>query len=163
MKFSIPNCILQINKSNNYVKKLVFENRIVECQPVKVDSGYVIDIGLDERVLLTNKKEYSSEYNYVLKTIGNNFNSIKISKWEKFKYNFEEPKQINETWNNNLFIKQEKIEDNAIIESGLRRPQVGALYAALANWTVDENEKSNIIVMPTGTGKTETMLMLLLL
>lgn len=163
MKFSIPNCILQINMSNNYIKKLVFKNKLVECNPVKVDSGYVIDIGLDEKVLITNKKEYSTEYNYVLRSIGNNINSIKISKWEKFKYKFEEPKKINETWNNNVFIKQEKIENELVIEKGLRRPQVGALYAALSHWTVDENEKSNIIVMPTGTGKTETMLMLLLL
>lgn len=163
MKINIPNCVLQINKSNNYIRKLVFEETTVDCQPLKVDCGYVIDIGLDEKILITNKKEYSSEYSYVLKSIGNNLNNIKISKWEKFKYNLEEPGKIRETWKNNVHIKQEILENDSIIEEGLRKPQIGALYAALAHWTVDENEKSNIIVMPTGTGKTETMLMLLLL
>jgi superfamily II DNA or RNA helicase len=43
--------------------------------------------------------------------------------------------------------------------AGLRRPQVGALYAALAHWTTSDAPAT--IVMPTGTGKTETMLALL--
>src|SRR5690606_31530839 len=42
---------------------------------------------------------------------------------------------------------------------GLRRPQIGALYTALAHWSVSEEPAT--IVMPTGTGKTETMLALL--
>ena len=163
MRLNIPDCILKINKSNNYIKKLVFEKRTVECQPQKVDSGYVIDLGLDEKVLITNKKEYLQQYNYVLKIIGNKLDSIKLSKWEKFKYDLEEPEKLRKTWENNVFVKQEVLENGSITENGLRKPQVGALYAALANWTVEENEKSHIIVMPTGTGKTETMLMLLLL
>jgi superfamily II DNA or RNA helicase len=39
---------------------------------------------------------------------------------------------------------------------GLRKPQVGALYAALAHAT--SSTQPATIVMPTGTGKTETML-----
>jgi superfamily II DNA or RNA helicase len=41
---------------------------------------------------------------------------------------------------------------------GLRRPQTGALYAALAHAT--RSTEPATIVMPTGTGKTETMLAL---
>jgi superfamily II DNA or RNA helicase len=41
---------------------------------------------------------------------------------------------------------------------GLRPPQIGALYAALAHWTTTSEPAT--IVMPTGTGKTETMLAL---
>lgn len=44
--------------------------------------------------------------------------------------------------------------------SGLRPPQIGALYAALAHATVTEEPAT--IVLPTGTGKTETMLALLI-
>ena len=43
---------------------------------------------------------------------------------------------------------------------GLRNPQIGALHAILAHWSVSEEVAT--IVMPTGTGKTETMLSLLL-
>lgn len=42
----------------------------------------------------------------------------------------------------------------------LRRPQLGALHSALGYWTSGLAEPG-VIVMPTGTGKTETMLALL--
>ncbi len=39
---------------------------------------------------------------------------------------------------------------------GLRRPQIGALHALLGYWTTDPRAAATI-VMPTGTGKTDTM------
>lgn len=42
-------------------------------------------------------------------------------------------------------------------EDGLRRPQLGALHAILAYRSTEEHEPITV-VMPTGTGKTETML-----
>jgi superfamily II DNA or RNA helicase len=42
---------------------------------------------------------------------------------------------------------------------GLRGPQIGALHAIHAHWTVSNSTAT--IVMPTGTGKTETMLSIL--
>ena len=41
-------------------------------------------------------------------------------------------------------------------EKGLRLPQIGALHAVSANWTLSTKEPVTI-VMPTGAGKTETM------
>lgn len=43
---------------------------------------------------------------------------------------------------------------------GLRRPQLGALHAVLGYWTTGKQQPATV-VMPTGTGKTETMLALL--
>jgi superfamily II DNA or RNA helicase len=43
---------------------------------------------------------------------------------------------------------------------GLRSPQLGAVHAALGYWTT-KNGTPATVVMPTGTGKTETMLALL--
>lgn len=51
-------------------------------------------------------------------------------------------------------------EDQARSRPGLRPPQLGALYALLAHWTTQSTEPVTV-VMPTGTGKTETMLALL--
>lgn len=51
-------------------------------------------------------------------------------------------------------------EDIAKGVRGLRNPQIGALHAVLAHWSVSNDVGT--IVMPTGTGKTETMLALLL-
>jgi len=47
-------------------------------------------------------------------------------------------------------------EDQDAELSGLRTPQIGALHAIHAHWTV--SDEPAMIVMPTGTGKTETML-----
>ncbi|MCO5297203.1 MAG: DEAD/DEAH box helicase family protein [Fimbriimonadaceae bacterium] len=47
-------------------------------------------------------------------------------------------------------------EDQTLGRPGLRPPQIGALHAIHAHWTVSDEPAT--IVMPTGTGKTETML-----
>ncbi|RZK75084.1 MAG: DEAD/DEAH box helicase [Rhodococcus sp. (in: high G+C Gram-positive bacteria)] len=48
------------------------------------------------------------------------------------------------------------VEESAT-KAGLRRPQLGALHAILAHRSTEELEPITV-VMPTGTGKTETML-----
>ncbi|MCK8788157.1 DEAD/DEAH box helicase family protein, partial [Roseomonas sp. NAR14] len=59
------------------------------------------------------------------------------------------------------FTFREEVRDGQgqIIKCGLRPPQVGALFAALAHWRGAADPAT--IVMPTGTGKTETMLAIL--
>lgn len=51
-------------------------------------------------------------------------------------------------------------EDPATHARGLRRPQIGALHSVLGYWTTGRSEPATI-VMPTGTGKTDTMVALL--
>ena len=50
-------------------------------------------------------------------------------------------------------------EDAARAIVGLRRPQIGAVHAANAHWSASDSPAT--IVMPTGTGKTEVMLSIL--
>jgi len=50
-------------------------------------------------------------------------------------------------------------EDRKLNRKGLRKPQIGALHALSAHWTVSDSTAT--VVMPTGTGKTETMLSIL--
>jgi len=52
-----------------------------------------------------------------------------------------------------------RIEDPASGTPGLRLPQVGAVHAVLAHWSTGATEPATV-VLPTGTGKTETMLAL---
>ena len=52
------------------------------------------------------------------------------------------------------------IEDRGAGRSGLRRPQLGALHSVLGYWTTARTEPATV-VMPTGTGKTDTMIALL--
>lgn len=61
------------------------------------------------------------------------------------------------SWEGRFIFRE---EDRKRSIAGLRRPQIGALYAALAHWSTSDAPAT--IVMPTGTGKTETMLALLI-
>lgn len=51
------------------------------------------------------------------------------------------------------------VADESTHRKGLRGPQIGALHALHAHWAIDDGPAT--IVLPTGTGKTETMLAIL--
>jgi superfamily II DNA or RNA helicase len=53
-----------------------------------------------------------------------------------------------------------RAEDVALKLQGLRPPQIGAIHAVQAHWTVSHEPAT--IVLPTGVGKTETMLSVLI-
>lgn len=63
------------------------------------------------------------------------------------------------TWNGQVAFRVEQRNANDEVEpggEGLRPPQIGALHAIGAHWSIHSSPAT--IVMPTGTGKTETML-----
>ena len=53
-------------------------------------------------------------------------------------------------------MREEQYEGDQRIVTGLRPPQIGAIHAIKAHWVV--SDAASTLVMPTGTGKTETML-----
>lgn len=63
---------------------------------------------------------------------------------------------VRASWTGRFHFRQENQEAGT---PGLRSPQVGALHNTLGHWTVSDAPAT--VVMPTGTGKTETMLALL--
>lgn len=65
--------------------------------------------------------------------------------------------QVVASWENAFNYREENRE---LHRKGLRKPQIGALHALSAHWTVSESTAT--VVMPTGTGKTETMLSILI-
>ncbi|MDY4347440.1 DEAD/DEAH box helicase [Pectobacterium brasiliense] len=67
--------------------------------------------------------------------------------------------EILNTWKNNDFIFKEESEDSD--KNGLRPPQIGGIYAALGHERSDSSSSATI-VMPTGTGKTETILSIII-
>ena len=70
-----------------------------------------------------------------------------------------DPAAVRASWEDQFkFVEEELHPDKRVKRPGLRPPQIGGVYAALAHWKVG-NEPATI-VMPTGTGKTETMLAL---
>jgi superfamily II DNA or RNA helicase len=66
----------------------------------------------------------------------------------------EEHKKVLDSWKGAFSYV---VEDAGVI--GLRPPQIGAVHAVHAHWSVAETPAT--VVMPTGTGKTETMLSIL--
>ncbi|HAS6968063.1 TPA: DEAD/DEAH box helicase [Vibrio parahaemolyticus] len=65
------------------------------------------------------------------------------------------PEQITENWIGKFQFQAEDIVHNI---SGLRTPQIGALHAISAEFSRSTNIEPCTVVLPTGTGKTETML-----
>ncbi|HDR4709775.1 TPA: DEAD/DEAH box helicase family protein [Bacillus paranthracis] len=70
----------------------------------------------------------------------------------QIKGKFQSPKVLIDSWKEG--IRETVARDDS--EVGLRAPQFGALCAMRSHWTVSNSAAT--IVMPTGTGKTETML-----
>ena len=64
--------------------------------------------------------------------------------------------EVLDSWNGAFSFVEEDPARNII---GLRRPQIGGVHAAHMHWIVSDSPAT--IVMPTGTGKTETMLSIL--
>jgi len=68
-------------------------------------------------------------------------------------------RQRAEQWDGQLSFRAEQTNDDGTVDEnkrGLRPPQMGALHAIGAHWSIHHQPAT--IVMPTGTGKTETML-----
>src|SRR5690606_32345765 len=80
-----------------------------------------------------------------------------LVKWLKHPNNLEHiPTEIVSSWKNAFNFKEEDAEIGLI---GLRKPQIGAIHSILGHLT-NANEIATV-VLPTGTGKTETMLSVL--
>lgn len=65
-------------------------------------------------------------------------------------------KSVLDSWTGAFSYAAEDIATNV---KGLRKPQIGAVHAVHSHWSV--SSETGTVVMPTGTGKTETMLAVL--
>ncbi|MER8719647.1 DEAD/DEAH box helicase family protein [Mesorhizobium sp. M0999] len=65
------------------------------------------------------------------------------------------PEKVLASWVNQFEFRE---EDERVGLKGLRTPQIGALHAIAAHFAVGKEFDPATIVLPTGTGKTETML-----
>jgi superfamily II DNA or RNA helicase len=64
-------------------------------------------------------------------------------------------KSVRNSWKDQFtFVEEAPLEGGGIRE-GLRPPQTGALHSAIGHWKMSDEVAT--VVMPTGTGKTETM------
>lgn len=75
-----------------------------------------------------------------------------MSVLEKF---CDTPEKVTASWVNQFSFQEDDEESG---RHGLRRPQIGALHAIAAHFSVGKIFEAGTVVLPTGTGKTETML-----
>lgn len=67
--------------------------------------------------------------------------------------------QITKSWLGNFKMVSEYYQGESLVREGLRPPQVNAVYAIKAHWSV--SNQAGTLVLPTGAGKTDTMVALL--
>lgn len=121
-----------------------------------------------ERILLVNKKtETAASFSKIILAnlsdrIADGIFDLSARHWTKHpqlilvENHTENLRNISESWNNGFSFV---CEDEAKGVKGLREPQNGALHNILGHWAVTNDAAT--IVMPTGTGKTETMISVL--
>jgi len=68
---------------------------------------------------------------------------------------FRTPENIRASWKKQFVFSEGSDRDGTV---GLRKPQLGALHAIAAHFAVGGTDDDATVVLPTGTGKTETML-----
>jgi superfamily II DNA or RNA helicase len=162
MTLKIPRVAnLLYEKGNNEIwqyfsKGATLENvQVVSINPFVIKAGGII-------YLLTSDKDFlgNAENEYIILTSRKptrsdlNAGSINIKRWLKHPlFVNKTATEVTSTWKDKFKFIKENEEGNI---QGLRPPQIGALYSILSH--LQNPEDKAIIVMPTGTGKTETML-----
>ena len=158
MKLNIPEYVIKKECINtNIVFQLGFKQQIVDVDLKECEDGFVISNVLEEDILITNTNKRFKKFNYILKYKEQVLNETSILKWYRFKKDIS-TEQIKESYECNYNLHKEIInESGEVIKFGLRTPQIGAVHSILSNITNPKFD-NGIIVMPTGTGKTEVML-----
>lgn len=157
VKINIPTYVIKNTYiGGNNIYQLGFEGLNGDVELEECEDGYLVKNILDKDVLITNQNKRFNTYKYVLKYKQNELNEETELKWYRFRQD-EDLVRIKELYEENYKIKKEIIDNDKIIKIGLRTPQVGAIHAILSNIT-NPKYKEGIVVMPTGTGKTEVML-----
>ena len=146
----------------NKVEHLILENDTVDFTWVESNRSYdVIQVQSINILITSNKNFETSAFDYVihsnLKFSQSNFSQgkVQLKGWIKHpSFRDYSNSEIIGSWVNNFNFKEENPATNSY---GLREPQIAALYSILSHLK-SKDDVIGTVVMPTGTGKTETML-----
>ncbi len=159
----LPPFIVEKRVEGNIIKKLICSEIAIQDHSYLDNILILIDDGDNQIFVYKNSWDIRDEHKYVLQsdkvpTLEKLLNGELRMKWNRHpEFNIEfNPNIVIETWDNCFNFKEENSVNN---QFGLRTPQIGAIYSVLAHWKVADD--IGTVVMPTGTGKTETMMSLL--
>ena len=120
---------------------------------VKDDTARKIVIKQFRSTFKSDEIYYALKSKKKLKDISD-LDSETILIWDQYQTDSITVDDIPNHWKDKLYLRA---NDDGIETSYLRKPQIGALHAISAHWSINSFEPATV-VMPTGTGKTETML-----
>jgi superfamily II DNA or RNA helicase len=172
--FGISECV-----AGNMISQLLARPSEIECSMIPFKkgrtTGYMLqpDNGNEQLLLITNGGKDPDGFKYVLRKVGLELDlarrhaDLSAAKWDSHPCCLRKPlsklsdyehvvSDVLDSWTDTFSYKR---QDPHKKEPGLRPPQLGALWAAQSYFTVHRGPAT--IVMPTGTGKTETMLSIL--
>jgi len=149
----------------NFVSQIIFPTTKVELNLLSENNGYYkfksnLEHPLDIiHISNSTRAKVGNDDCQLIPVDGIGINQINNNtefKWKRFPEIDFKDKSLDDWIGKFKFIKEDA-ESNT---PGLRRPQIGAIHAVSAYIYGDEEYEPITIVLPTGTGKTETMLSL---
>lgn len=170
MKIILPELKERIKVYNNSIIHLKDVQREIEVDLNEMTRSYVTFNYENNQYCITGNKDIiSTDATFVLLSDSTpteeNLKNKKlvIKKWLKHPKDLDfDPKIVCASWEDSFIYKNDEISqlDNSKKEQGgLRKPQLGAIHNILGHFT--NSKEAGIVVLPTGTGKTETMLSVL--
>ena len=148
------------DKAKNFICQLLDRKIVISLENVEETRSYIVAIDKGVRYCITGNPEIvdpASEYVILCDHAPSKQKllngTVKQKKWIKHPKMAElTPENVLESWTNQFIYKEETDERHP----GLRRPQLGALHSILGHLLAPNDIAT--VVLPTGTGKTETML-----
>ena len=146
--------------TKNIICQLLAPRQTISLENVEETRSYVVAIDDAVRYCFTcnpNILDADSEYVVLTDRAPNKQNllegTVRQKKWLKHPKMAEHTaEEVLDSWTNEFKYKEEVDEEHP----GLRKPQLGALHALLGHFLSPTDIAT--VVLPTGTGKTETML-----
>lgn len=162
MKITLPKFQLLLSHksgSRNEIRQLICPEKTIELEVLEQNNQFIIVNNDGNKVCLTSKKEYvpqNIDFAILTNIIPslNKFtdNKVTLKQWIKHPDSTKNsPQAIIDSWEDQFNYKEETDTSN-----GLRQPQIAALHMIMGHLKLPNNAAT--VVMPTGTGKTETML-----
>ncbi|WEK52939.1 MAG: DEAD/DEAH box helicase family protein [Candidatus Cohnella colombiensis] len=159
---ALERVLFKENGKKNIIKQILVPAKKTQLNVSSSDINMVILEDSEQKYCVTIKSSsIPMTYDYVIlsKQIPTETNvldgSLKLERWLRHPRILEtyEANEVIESWNDQFDYKVEDVNRNVV---GLRRPQLGALHMIMGHFQLPLDIAT--VVMPTGTGKTETML-----
>lgn len=163
--FWLPPIIHEKKIGKNIIRQHLSKKRTVSIKSTELRDNCLLLTLEDDSVICIIHKNERKNLNYSNILAGNIKPTLRLLTntdveyyWVKYP-GLEEfnPQLVIESWEDKFHFKEEIAEQEIM---GLRKPQIAAIYNILSHFKIGDG--IGTVIMPTGTGKTETMLSVLI-